>query len=38
MFLFFFFCTIKILLNARAFIQNNTFTIEGDGLLLEATL
>ena len=32
--------TIKILLNAQAFIQNNTFTftIEGDGRLLGATL
>ena len=30
--------TVNILLNARAFIQNSTFTIEGDGRLLEATL
>ena len=26
-------CSIKILSNAQAFIQNNTFTIEGDGRL-----
>ena len=31
-------CTIKILSNAWAFIQNNTFTIEGDRHLLEVTL
>ena len=30
--------TVKILLNARAFIINNAFSIEGNGLLLEATL
>ena len=30
--------TIKILLNARTFIQNSTFTIEEDERLLEATL
>ena len=30
--------TVKILLNARAFIINNAFSIEGDGRLLEATL
>ena len=31
-------CTVKILFNARAFIINNAFSIEGDGRLLEATL
>ena len=30
--------TVKILFNARAFIINNAFSIEGDGRLLEATL
>ena len=30
--------TVKILFNARAFILNNAFSIEGDGRLLEATL
>ena len=30
--------TVKILLNARAFIINNAFSTEGDGRLLEATL
>ena len=29
--------TVKILLNARAFIQNSALTEEGDGRLLEAT-
>ena len=29
--------TVKILFKARAFIQNSTFTIAGDGHLLEAT-
>ena len=29
---------VKILLNAGAFIQNNAFTINGGGHLLEATL
>ena len=31
-------CTVKILLNAQAFIINNAFSIEGDGRLLEDTL
>ena len=30
--------TVKILLNARAFIINNAFSIERDGHLLESTL
>ena len=30
--------TVKILLNARAFIINNAFSIKRDGRLLEATL
>ena len=30
--------TVKILLNAQAFIQNSTLTTEGGGPLLEATL
>ena len=30
--------TVKILLNARALIQNSSFRIEVDGRLLEATL
>ena len=30
--------TVKILLNARVFIINSAFSIEGDGHLLEATL
>ena len=31
-------CNVKILLNARVFIINNAFSVEGDGHLLEATL
>ena len=30
--------TVKLLINARAFIINNAFSIESDGHLLEATL
>ena len=30
--------TVKMLLNAWAFIQNSTLTIEGDERLLDATL
>ena len=31
-------CTVKILLNAQAFIINNAFSKEGDGRLWEASL
>ena len=38
MYVFIVLVTVNILLNARAFIINNAFSIEGDGRLLKTTL